>query len=71
MFSTAADNQTVVQIKVLQGEREMANDNKTLGEFELSGFPPAPRGVPQIEVMLTTQISDKFVMLFVVNLKSH
>lgn len=49
-FSTAADNQTAVQIKVLQGEREMAADNKTLGEFELSGFPPAARGVPQIEV---------------------
>eukprot|EP00595_Chromulina_sp_UTEXLB2642_P003039 CAMPEP_0196762228 /NCGR_PEP_ID=MMETSP1095-20130614/1629_1 /TAXON_ID=96789 ORGANISM="Chromulina nebulosa, Strain UTEXLB2642" /NCGR_SAMPLE_ID=MMETSP1095 /ASSEMBLY_ACC=CAM_ASM_000446 /LENGTH=639 /DNA_ID=CAMNT_0042112759 /DNA_START=149 /DNA_END=2069 /DNA_ORIENTATION=- len=50
VFSTAADNQTVVQIKVLQGEREMAADNKLLGEFDLSGFPPAPRGVPQIEV---------------------
>lgn len=50
VFSTAADNQTQVQIKVLQGEREMANDNKLLGEFELSGFPPAPRGLPQIEV---------------------
>lgn len=50
VFSTAADNQTQVQIKVLQGEREMAVDNKSLGEFELSGFPPAPRGVPQIEV---------------------
>jgi len=50
VFSTAADNQTQVQIKVLQGEREMAADNKTLGEFELSGFPPSPRGVPQIEV---------------------
>lgn len=50
VFSTAADNQTQVQIKVLQGEREMAADNKSLGEFELSGFPPAPRGVPQIEV---------------------
>merc|ERR1711871_1243959 len=50
VFSTAADNQTQVQIKVLQGEREMASDNKSLGEFELSGFPPAPRGVPQIEV---------------------
>mgnify|MGYP003385975460 CR=1 FL=1 len=49
-FSTAADNQTAVQIKVLQGEREMANDNKLLGEFELSGFPPSPRGLPQIEV---------------------
>lgn len=50
VFSTAADNQTQVQIKVLQGEREMAADNKELGQFELSGFPPAPRGVPQIEV---------------------
>lgn len=50
MFSTAADNQTQVGIKVLQGEREMAADNKALGEFELMGIPPAPRGIPQIEV---------------------
>ena len=50
MFSTAADNQTQVGIKVLQGEREMAADNKSLGEFELVGIPPAPRGMPQIEV---------------------
>lgn len=50
MFSTAADNQTQVGIKVLQGEREMASDNKLLGEFELVGLPPAPRGMPQIEV---------------------
>ena len=50
MFSTAADNQTQVGIKVLQGEREMAVDNKSLGEFELVGIPPAPRGMPQIEV---------------------
>ena len=49
-FSTAADNQTQVQITVLQGEREMAADNKKLGEFELVGIPPAMRGVPQIEV---------------------
>jgi molecular chaperone DnaK len=49
-FSTAADNQTQVGIKVLQGEREMAADNKTLGQFDLVGIPPAPRGVPQIEV---------------------
>ena len=49
-FSTAADNQPAVSIHVLQGEREMAADNKTLGNFELSGIPPAPRGVPQIEV---------------------
>ncbi|KAK6923228.1 Heat shock protein 70 family [Dillenia turbinata] len=50
VFSTAADNQTQVGIKVLQGEREMAADNKLLGEFELIGIPPAPRGMPQIEV---------------------
>ncbi|GLT52267.1 hypothetical protein SLA2020_256150 [Shorea laevis] len=50
VFSTAADNQTQVGIKVLQGEREMASDNKLLGEFELVGIPPAPRGMPQIEV---------------------
>uniref|UniRef100_A0A7S0SHI7 Heat shock protein 70 n=1 Tax=Mantoniella antarctica TaxID=81844 RepID=A0A7S0SHI7_9CHLO len=49
-FSTAADSQTQVGIKVLQGEREMASDNKMLGEFDLVGIPPAPRGVPQIEV---------------------
>ncbi|KAI9090910.1 hypothetical protein K1719_028395 [Acacia pycnantha] len=50
VFSTAADNETHVGIKVLQGEREMAADNKMLGEFELMGIPPAPRGMPQIEV---------------------
>lgn len=49
-FSTASDNQPAVSIHVLQGEREMAGDNKTLGRFELVGLPPAPRGVPQIEV---------------------
>ena len=50
IFSTAADGQTQVEIHVLQGERPMANDNKTLGRFILDGIPPAPRGVPQIEV---------------------
>ncbi len=50
IFSTAADNQTSVEIKVLQGEREMARDNKLLGVFHLVGIPPAPRGVPQVEV---------------------
>ncbi len=50
VFSTAADNQTSVEINVLQGEREMAADNKSLGRFILEGIPPAPRGVPQIEV---------------------
>jgi molecular chaperone DnaK len=50
IFSTAADNQPAVSIHVLQGEREMAQDNKTIGRFELSDIPMAPRGVPQIEV---------------------
>lgn len=50
IFSTAEDNQTAVDIHVLQGERPMAHDNKTLGKFRLDGIPPAPRGVPQIEV---------------------
>jgi molecular chaperone DnaK len=49
-FSTAADNQTAVTIRVFQGEREMAEDNRLLGQFNLEGIPPAPRGVPQIEV---------------------
>jgi molecular chaperone DnaK len=49
-FSTAADNQTSVEVHVLQGERPMARDNRTLGRFHLTGIPPAPRGVPQIEV---------------------
>ncbi len=50
IFSTAADNQNTVEIHVLQGERKMAGDNKTIGKFHLAGIPPAPRGVPQIEV---------------------
>jgi molecular chaperone DnaK len=50
VFSTAADNQTSVEVHVLQGEREMARDNRTLGRFHLVGIPPAPRGMPQVEV---------------------
>ena len=50
IFSTAADSQTSVEIHILQGERPMAQDNKTLGRFILDGIPPAPRGIPQIEV---------------------
>ena len=50
IFSTAADNQTSVEIHVLQGERPMARDNRTLGKFHLVGIPPAPRGMPQVEV---------------------
>ena len=50
VFSTAADSQTSVEIHVLQGERPMAKDNRTIGRFHLDGIPPAPRGIPQIEV---------------------
>src|SRR5262249_46152684 len=50
VFSTAADNQTAVTIRVFQGEREMAANNKLLGQFDLIGIPPAPRGLPQVEV---------------------
>jgi molecular chaperone DnaK len=50
IFTTAEDNQSTVEIHVLQGEREMARDNRTLGKFHLTGLPPAPRGVPQVEV---------------------
>ena len=52
VFSTAADNQTTVEIHVLQGERKMARDNKSLGKFTLDGIAPAPRGIPQIEVTI-------------------
>jgi molecular chaperone DnaK len=57
VFSTAADNQTAVDIHVLQGERPMANDNKTLGRFQLHDIPPAPRGIPQIEVMFNIDVN--------------
>ncbi len=57
VFSTAADSQTSVEIHVLQGERPMASDNKTLGRFILDGIPPAPRGVPQVEVMFDIDAS--------------
>jgi len=50
VFSTAEDNQTTVEIHVLQGERQMALDNRTIGKFQLTGLPPAPRGIPQVEV---------------------
>src|SRR6266576_3220523 len=57
IFSTAADNQPSVEIHVLQGEREMARDNRSLGSFILDGIPPAPRGVPQIEVMFDIDVN--------------
>jgi molecular chaperone DnaK len=50
VFSTATDNQTSVEVHVLQGERPLARDNRTLGKFQLVGLPPAPRGLPQVEV---------------------
>jgi molecular chaperone DnaK len=57
IFSTAADSQTQVEIHVLQGEREMAGDNRTIGKFHLTGIPPAPRGVPQIEVTFDIDVN--------------
>ena len=57
IFSTAADNQTSVEINVLQGEREMAGDNKSLGRFILSGIPPSPRGLPQVEVTFDIDVN--------------
>ena len=50
IFSTASDNQSQVELHIVQGERPMANDNKSLGRFILDGIPPSPRGIPQIEV---------------------
>ncbi|WP_322941827.1 molecular chaperone DnaK [Mycoplasmopsis cynos] len=57
IFSTASDNQTEVTIRVVQGERQMASDNKSLGQFNLGGIEPAPRGVPQIEVSFTIDVN--------------
>ena len=61
VFSTAADGQTSVEVHVLQGEREMAADNKTLGRFQLTGIAPAPRGIPQIEVTFDIDANGKFL----------
>jgi molecular chaperone DnaK len=57
VFSTAADNQTAVTVSVYQGERQMARDNRLLGQFNLDGIPPAPRGVPQIEVSFDIDVN--------------
>ena len=57
VFSTAADNQTSVEIHILQGEREMSADNKTLGRFILDGIPPSPRGLPQVEVTFDIDVN--------------
>src|ERR1700689_3542787 len=53
-FSTAADGQTAIEVKIFQGERELVRDNKLLGNFNLVGIPPAPKGVPQIEITFDT-----------------
>src|SRR5204863_7493103 len=57
VFSTADDNQTAVTVRVFQGEREMTADNRLLGQFNLEGIPPAPRGVPQIEVTFSLDVN--------------
>jgi len=66
-FSTAEDNQSAVTIRVVQGEREMATDNKQLGDFNLDGIPPAPRGTPQIEV--TFDIDANGMLMFLLKIK--
>ena len=70
VFSTAADNQTAVEIHVLQGEREMANGNRTLGRFHLTEIPPAPRGMPQIEVSFDID-ANGIVNVFAKDLKTN
>jgi molecular chaperone DnaK len=65
VFTTAADSQTSVEIHVLQGEREMAGDNRTLARFQLTGIPPAPRGIPQIEVSFDIDANG------ILNVKAH
>ena len=57
IFSTAADNQTAVTVQVFQGERQMAHDNRQLGQFNLDGIPPAPRNVPQVEVTFDIDVN--------------
>src|SRR6266849_4660807 len=69
VFSTAEDNQTTVEIHVLQGERQMASDNRTIGKFQLTGIPPAPRGVPQVEV--TSGLGDKDIDKMVKDAEAH
>jgi len=59
-FSTAADSQTEVEVHVLQGERPLAAQNRTLGKFKLGGIPPAPRGIPQIEVTFDIRMPTAF-----------
>ncbi len=71
VFSTADDNQPSVEIHVLQGEREMASGNKSLGKFQLTGIPPAPRGIPQIEIKSGSGLSDEEIQQMVSDAESH
>lgn len=66
-FSTAADGQTAIEVKIFQGERELVRDNKLLGNFNLVGIPPAPKGVPQIEITFDIDAGKKFNYLFSVS----
>jgi molecular chaperone DnaK len=59
-FSTAADGQTAIEVKIYQGERELVRDNKLLGNFNLVGIPPAPKGVPQIEITFDIDAGRSF-----------
>jgi molecular chaperone DnaK len=60
VFSTAADGQTAIEVKIYQGERELVRDNKLLGNFNLVGIPPAPKGVPQIEITFDIDAGELF-----------
>src|SRR5215211_1294687 len=71
VFSTADDNQTSVEVHVLQGEREMAIGNKSLGKFQLTGIPPAPRGVPKIEIKAGSGLADAEVEQMVKDAEAH
>lgn len=64
VFSTAADGQTAIEVKIYQGERELVRDNKLLGNFNLVGIPPAPKGVPQIEITFDIDAGKWFFFLF-------
>lgn len=67
-FSTAADGQTAIEVKIFQGERELVRDNKLLGNFNLVGIPPAPKGVPQIEITFDIDAGKSFKLIFHVSL---
>ena len=64
-FSTAADGQTAIEVKIFQGERELVRDNKMLGNFNLVGIPPAPKGVPQIDITFDIDAGKWLALIFV------